>query len=206
MRYTGPKNRIARRQGIDLGLKTLGSKSQERLLKKIAVPPGQHGLNKRRKVSERGNQIRETQKLRFMFGITAKQLKNYFKKAVSTKGNTGLYLCTLLESRLDNTVYRLGFAPTRASARQLTTHGHITVNGKVLNIASYQVMPGDVVSFKTEKTQKIPAVVKMLEMKDLIIPHWLEKQASTGKLLEKPNMDALKGQIDLRLVIEFFSR
>lgn len=206
MRYTGPKNRIARRQGIDLGLKTSGSKSQERLLKKIAVPPGQHGLNKRRKVSERGNQIRETQKLRFMFGVTAKQLKNYFKKAVSTKGNTALYLCTLLESRLDNTVYRLGFAPTRAAARQMTTHGHITVNGKVLNIPSYQVRIADAISFKSDKIQKTPAVVKMLEIKDLIIPHWLERQATVGKLLEKPNMDVLRDQIDLRLVIEYFSR
>ena len=206
MRYTGPKNRIARRQGVDLGLKTPGSKSHARLLKKIAVPPGQHGLNKRRKISERGNQIRETQKLRFMFGVTAKQLKNYFKKAVATKGNTALYLCTLLESRLDNTVYRLGFAPTRASARQMTTHGHITINGFVLDIPSYQVKPGDVVSFKSEKIQKIPAVIKMLEMKDYIIPHWLEKQATVGKLLEKPNMDVLRDQIDLRLVIEYFSR
>ena len=206
MRYTGPKNRIARRQGVDLGLKTPGSKSHARLLKKIAVPPGQHGLNKRRKISERGNQIRETQKLRFMFGVTAKQLKNYFKKAVAKKGNTALYLCTLLESRLDNTVYRLGFAPTRASARQMTTHGHITINGFVLDIPSYQVKPGDVVSFKSEKIQKIPAVIKMLEMKDYIIPHWLEKQATVGKLLEKPNMDVLRDQIDLRLVIEYFSR
>lgn len=206
MRYTGPKNRIARRQGIDLGLKTPGSKSHARLLKKIAVPPGQHGLNKRRKVSERGNQIRETQKLRFMFGVTAKQLKNYFKKAVSTKGNTALYLCTLLESRLDNTVYRLGFSPTRAAARQMTTHGHITINGAVLDIPSYQVKIKDVISFKSEKTQKIPAVVKMLEIKDLIMPHWLERQAIVGKLLEKPTMDVLKDQIDLRLVIEYFSR
>ncbi len=206
MRYTGPKNRIARRQGIDLGLKTPGSKSHARLLKKIAVPPGQHGLNKRRKVSERGNQIRETQKLRFMFGVTAKQLKNYFKKAVSTKGNTALHLCELLESRLDNTVFRLGLTPTRAAARQMTTHGHITVNGRVLSIASYHVKIGDVVTFKSDKTEKIPAVVKMLEIKDGIIPHWLEKQATIGKLIEKPNMDALKDQIDLRLVIEYFSR
>ena len=157
-------------------------------------------------MSERGNQIRETQKLRFMFGVTAKQLKNYFKKAVSTKGNTALYLCTLLESRLDNTVYRLGFTPTRASARQLTTHGHITINGKVLNIPSYQVQVGDVITFKAEKAQKIPAILKMLEIKDLMIPHWLDRQAIIGKLLEKPNMDALKDQIDLRLVIEYFSR
>lgn len=206
MRYTGPKNRIARRQGIDLGLKTPGSKSQARLLKKIAVPPGQHGLNKRRKVSERGNQIRETQKLRYMFGVTAKQLKNYFKKAIATKGNTALYLCTLLESRLDNTVFRLGFAPTRAAARQMTTHGHITIDGSVLNIPSYQVKVGDAITFKSEATQKIPAVLKMLEIKDLIIPHWLERQATVGKLLEKPNMDALKDQLDLRLVIEYFSR
>lgn len=206
MRYTGPKNRIARRQGIDLGLKTPGSKSHARLMKKIAVPPGQHGLNKRRKVSERGNQIRETQKIRFMFGVSAKQMKNYFAKAVSTKGNTALYLSTLLESRLDNCVFRLGFAPTRAAARQLVSHGHFTVNGSMVSIPSYQVKVGDVITFKSESTQKIPAVAQMLELKDLIIPAWLEKQATVGKLLEKPNMDILKDQVDLRLVIEYFSR
>ncbi len=206
MRYTGPKNRIARREGIDLGLKTPGSKSHTRLMKKIAVPPGQHGINKRKKVSERGHQIRETQKLRYMFGLSAKQLKNYFAKAVATKGNTALFLSILLESRLDNVIYRLGLAPTRAAARQFISHGHISVDGKRLNIPSYQLKPGEVVAFVSEKMQKTPVVQKTLETKDLIMPQWLEKQATVGKLLEKPNESILKEQIDLRLVIEYFSR
>ena len=206
MRYTGPKNRIARREGIDLGLKTPGSKSHTRLMKKIAVPPGEHGVNKRKKVSERGHQIRETQKLRFMFGLSAKQLKNYFAKAVATKGNTALFLCILLESRLDNVIYRLGLAPTRAAARQFVSHGHITVEGKRLNIPSYQLRPGETVSFISEKMLKSPVVQKTLETKDLIMPHWLEKQATVGKLIETPNESVLKEQIDLRLVIEYFSR
>lgn len=206
MRYTGPKNRIARREGIDLGLKTPGSKSHSRLMKKIAVPPGQHGINKRKKVSERGRQIRETQKLRYMFGLSAKQLKNYFAKAVATKGNTALFLCALLESRLDNVVYRLGLAPTRAAARQFVSHGHIKVNDKKVTIPSYQLKAGDVVAFGSEKIQKAPVVQQTLETKDLILAPWLEKQASVGKLTEKPNESILKEQIDLRLVIEYFSR
>jgi len=206
MRYTGPRNRVARRNGADLSLKTPGSKSHARLLKKIAVPPGQHGANTRRKVSERGRQIRETQKLRFMFGVTARQLKNYFGKAVIIKGNTASYLCTLLESRLDNVLYRLGFAPTRSAARQYVTHGHVLVNGKRVAIPSYHMKPGDVVAYKGESIQKAPAIAQMLEAKDLIIPAWLERQATLGKVLEKPTQDGLKDQIDLRLVIEYFSR
>lgn len=206
MRYTGPRNRVARRNGADLSLKTPGSKSHTRLLKKIAVPPGQHGANTRRKVSERGRQIRETQKLRFMFGVTAKQLKNYFAKAVIIKGNTALYLCELLESRLDNVLFRLGFAPTRPAARQYVTHGHVLVNGKRVAIPSYHVKQGDVVSYKGEAIQKTPVVQQMLTAKDLIIPVWLERQAAVGKVLEKPTQSGLKDQVDLRLVIEYFSR
>lgn len=206
MRYTGPKNRIARRNGADLSMKTPGSKSHARLLKKIAVPPGQHGLNKRRKVSERGRQIRETQKLRFMFGVTARQLKNYFAEAVSIKGNTASFLSELLERRLDNIVFRLGFAPTRAAARQFVTHGHIKVNGKVVSIPSYKMRAGETVSFKEKSLDKSAVVQAMLEAKDLIIPAWLERQGGAGKLLETPTADGLKDQVDLRLVIEYFSR
>jgi len=206
MRYTGPRNRIARREGVDLGLKTPGSKSHARLLKKIAVPPGQHGTRLRRKRSERGRQIRETQKLRYMFGITSKQLKNYFAKAVKTKGNTALYLCILLETRLDNVVYRLGFAPTRAAARQYTSHGHIKVNEKEVTIASYQVKINDIISFSSEKIQKTPLVQKSLDTKDYIMPVWLERKVNQGKVILKPGLEGVKEQVDLRLVIEYFSR
>src|SRR3989338_1026851 len=134
MRYTGPRNRISRREGMDLGLKTPGSKSHASLLKKMNVLPGQHGTRGRRKVSEYGKQVREKQKLRYMFGITEKQLKNYFQKAVKKTGNTGEYLSQYLEQRLDNVVYRLGFAPTRSAARQLVSHRHVRINDKILSI------------------------------------------------------------------------
>src|SRR5437016_5710209 len=130
MRSLESKNKTARREGMDLGLKTSGSKSHASLLKRINVLPGQHGARGRRKVSEHGKQLREKQKLRFIFGITEKQLKKYFTLAKKKKGNTALFLSLYLEKRLDNVVYRLGFAPTRASARQLITHGHMRVNAK----------------------------------------------------------------------------
>ncbi len=206
MRYTGPKNRIARREATDLGLKTLGSKSHARLLKKLNVLPGQHGTRGRRKVSERGFQLREKQKLRSIFGLTERQLKNYFRQAVTKKGNTALFIAQLLEKRLDNTVYRLGFAPTRAAARQLVCHGHITVNGSKVSIPSYQVKPGAAVTFKDDKTTKIAYIEKSLTNKDVIIPSWLEKQATVGKLLSDPVADEIDKQVNLRLVIEYYSR
>ena len=206
MRYIGPKNRIARREGVDLELKTLGSKSHARLLKKLGVPPGQHGLRKRRKVSERGTQLREKQKLRYMFGITETQLKNYFKKASMKKGNTALYLSHSLESRFDNIVFHLGFAPTRAAARQLITHGHMIVNKKRLSIPSYQVKVGDEISFSDVKTTKIPYIETSIDSKDVILPSWLEKKATVGKLLKEPTQEVIEKLINLRLIIEYYSR
>lgn len=206
MRYIGPKNRISRREGIDLGLKTLGSKSQARLLKKLNVPPGQHGANSRRKVSERGVQMREKQKLRFTFGITETQLKNYFKTASFKKGNTAFYLSQFLEKRLDNIVYRLGFAPTRAAARQLVTHGHFKVDDKKMSIPSYQVKVNQTVSFLNDKSTKIPYIEKSVANKDVILPVWLERKAIVGKLTSEPTNDEIIKQINLRLIIEYYSR
>jgi len=206
MRYLGPKNRISRREGVDLELKTVGSKSHARLLKKLNVPPGQHGLRKRKKVSERGTQLREKQKLRYMFGISETQLKNYFKNASLKKGNTASYLSYSLESRLDNIVFHLGFAPTRAAARQLITHGHISVNKKKLSIPSYKVRVGDEISFVNEKTTKIPYVESCLENKDIILPVWLEKKSIMGKLISKPTQEVIEKLINLRLIIEYYSR
>lgn len=206
MRYTGPKNRLARREGVDLGLKTAGSKSQTRLLNKLNVRPGQHGAVSRRKVSERGMQLREKQKLRFIFGLNEKQLKNYFKKSVIKKGNTALYLSQFLESRLDNIVYRLGMAPTRAAARQLVTHGHIAVKDKKNTIPSYQVRVGEKISFLNEKSTKIPYIEKTLDNKDIIYPGWLEKKAIAGKLIAVPTSEEISKQCNLRLIIEYYSR
>lgn len=206
MRYTGPKNRIARSTATDLGLKTPGSKSHARLLKKLNVAPGQHGVNKRKKVSERGIQLKEKQKLRFIFGLAEKQLKKYYKHASERKGNTILYLVQYLEKRLDNCVYRLGFAPTRASARQLVSHGHISVNGKLMTIPSYQVKLQEVVGILKEKSTKIPYIEKQLSNKDVIIPEWLERKALLGKLISDPTQDEIAKQVNLRLIIEYYSR
>jgi len=206
MRYLGPKNRISRREGVDLELKTVGSKSHARLLKKLNVPPGQHGIRKRKKVSERGTQLREKQKLRYMFGITETQLKNYFKKASLKKGNTASYLSHSLESRLDNIIFHLGFAPTRAAARQLITHGHITINKKKLSIPSYQVRVGEEIGFFNDKTTKIPYIESSLNIKDIILPAWLEKKATVGKLIAEPTQEVIEKLINLRLIIEYYSR
>jgi small subunit ribosomal protein S4 len=206
MRYTGPKNRIARREGLDLGMKTPGSKSHATLLKKINVPPGQHGLKGKRKVSEHARQLREKQKLRYIFGVTETQQKNYFKTATKKKGNTGILLSELLERRLDAVIYRLGFAPTMASARQLIVHKHINVNDRILNVPSYMVKVGDVVNFAKETSTKIPYIETVLARKDAVIAPWLEVKANKGKLIAIPTSEIIEKQINLRLVVEFYSR
>ncbi len=207
MRYTGPRNRLSRREGIDLGLKTPGSKSHASLLKKINVLPGQHGTKGRKKTSEHARQLREKQKLRFTFGVTASQLKNYFAVASKRKGNTGILLSELLERRLDNVVYRLGFAPTRAAARQLISHKHIKVNNRIVNIASFQVKEGEIIGFVKDESKKIPAVEISLAKDDTFLPTWLAKEKNdTGKLTVAPTSEIIEKQINLRLVVEFFSR
>jgi small subunit ribosomal protein S4 len=206
MRYTGPKNRLSRREGLDLGLKTPGSKAHASLLKKINVLPGQHGTRKRRKFSERGSQLREKQKLRFMFGISEKQLKKYFKQAIRKKGNTGQFLVEFLERRLDNIVYRLGMTPTRASARQLVNHGHVKVNDRKNTIPSAQIKVNDIITFCKEETAKIPYVEAMLNNKDIILPNWLERKGTVGKVKAIPPKDDIEKQIILREIIEYYSR
>ena len=143
-RYTGPKTKIARKFGEPI----FGA---DKVLSRKNYPPGQHGVNKRRKTSEYGIQLREKQKAKYTYGVLEKQFHNLFNKASRTKGITGEVLLQLLEARLDNVVYRLGIAPTRAAARQLVLHRHITVNGSVVNIASYNVSPGDVVARSEER-------------------------------------------------------
>ena len=206
MRYTGPKNKAARREQTDLGMKTLGSKAHASLLKRLNVLPGQHGIKTRRKVSERGKQLREKQKLRVLFGITEKQLKNYYKKAQQMKGNTSVIIGNLLEQRLDNVVYRLGFAPTRASARQLVGHRHVKVNNKVLNVSSYHVAHKDKVSLKSEATEKIPYIESHLANKSIIIPKWLTKKADHGQIVADPTDEEIRNLVNMRSVIEYYSR
>ncbi|QQG44709.1 MAG: 30S ribosomal protein S4 [Candidatus Roizmanbacteria bacterium] len=205
MRYTGPKNRIARREAMDLGLKTPGTKSHASLLRRLNVLPGQQSI-RRRKISEHGKQLREKQKLRYIFGVTESQMKNYFKKAKSKLGNTGLYLSQYLEQRLDNVVYKLGFAPTRASARQLVSHGHIKVNEHIVTVSSYQVKTSNVIAFTNSRSEKIPYIENLLSKKEIIIPDWLEKKGTVGKMISTPSAENIEKQINLRSVIEFYSR
>lgn len=208
MRYTGPRNKVSRREGEDLGLKTPGTKGHATLLKKLSIKPGQHGAGtrKRKKQSERGKQLREKQKLRFMFGVTETQLKNYYNEAVNTKGNTGVILGQLLEQRLDNVIYRLGFAPTRASARQLVNHGHVAIDLKVVSIASYRVTEGEKISFNKDKTTKIPYIETQIANETLIVPEWLERKATQGKVVRMPDSQSIEKQVNMRSVIEFYSR
>ncbi|KXK11729.1 MAG: 30S ribosomal protein S4 [Microgenomates bacterium OLB23] len=206
MRYTGPKNRLSRREGLDLGLKTTGSKSQASLLRRLNIKPGQRPNARMGKLTEYAQQLREKQKLQRIYGLTEKQLRKNFEQANHMVGNTAFLLIQLLESRLDNAVFRLGFAPTRASARQLVNHGHFTVNAKKSSIPSYRVKVGDVIAFKNEKTSKIPYVAQLIALKDQVLPEWLEKKALSGKVKDTPSLDALKEGVDLQAVIEFYSR
>lgn len=206
MRYTGSKNKVARRENFDLGLKTPGSKAHASLLRKINITPGQHGAKRKRKVSERARQLRQKQKLRFLFGISETKLKKYFQKAVGMPGNTGSNLAQLLERRLDNVVYRAGFAPTRASARQLVSHGHVQVNGRKLNVASHEVRAGDSVTFKHEKTAKIPYIEVQLSDKTTIIPPWIARREVEAKVVTLPSSEDIEKQLNLRPVIEYYSR
>ena len=206
MRYTGPKNKVSRRESTDLGLKTTGSKSQASLLKKLNILPGQHGTRYRRKQSEHARQLREKQKLRFLFGVTEKQLKGYFDTASRRRGNTAIFLGELLERRLDNVVYRLGFAPTRAAARQLVSHGHFKVNDKVLDIPSYLVQVNEKITFADDSTKKIPYIEEFRAQNDITIPEWVELKKDTGVLAKTPDNSIIEQQVNLRLVIEFYSR
>jgi small subunit ribosomal protein S4 len=206
MRYTGPKNRIARRENMDLGMKTPGSKSHASLLKKINILPGQHGTKGRRKKSEHNRQLREKQKLRFSFGVTESQLKKYFGIASQKRGNTAVHLSEILEKRLDNIVYRLGFAPTRASARQLVNHGHFMVNGKPVKSPSYQIREKDVVTFEKDHTMKIPYIETYRMQNEVILPAWLEVKKDSGTVVGIPDSSLIEKQVNLRLVIEFYSR
>lgn len=205
MRYIGPKNRLARREGVDLGLKTVGSKSHSNLLRRLNIKPGEHALRRTRKPTDFGIQLREKQKLRRIYGITEKQLRNYFKKAARSKGNTAEILMGILERRLDNVIFRLGMAPTRTSARQLVNHGHFSLNKKKVTIPSFLVSEGDVIEAR-KKTAEIPYVAAVMEKKDIVPPSWLSRSGSAGKVIAPSQEDTIEQIVNLQSVIEFYSR
>ena len=204
-KYNGPKNRLARKEGIDLGLKTVGTKSHAGLMRRLNIPPGPHGQKMRRKISGYGTQLREKQKMKRMYGVLERQFRRYYAMARKWRGNTGDMLVQFLERRLDNTLFRLGLAPTRSSARQFVSHGHVMVNGSRVNIPSYLVAADQVITLKP-KSGSIPAIKKMLEDKTFTPPAWLERQSGVGKVVRLPERDDVKEDINTQLVIEYYSR
>ena len=199
-RYTGPKTKIACKFGEPIF-------GPDKVLQKRNFPPGQHGQNKRRKTSEYGVQLREKQKAKYTYGVLEKQFRNLFEKASNMKGITGELLLQLLESRLDNFVYRLGIAPTRAAARQIVLHRHITVNGKVVNIPSYHVEPGDVVGVR-EKSKSLEVIGDSLAGFNHTKYPWIEWDESlkAGKLLHVPAREDIPENIKEQLIVELYSK
>lgn len=200
--------RMCRREGVKLYLKGDKCYSRKCPVDRRAYPPGQHGQSMRRKLSDYGVQLREKQKMRRIYGVRERQFRNYVAEAVRRPGVTGENLLRLLEMRLDNVVYRMGLAASRAQARQFVSHGHILVNGKRVDIASYQLRPGDVVSV-AEDARKIPPLLAALEgAGGRALPAWLEFDANqmTGRILSAPVRDDIDTDVQESLIVEFYSR
>ncbi len=200
-RQTGPKNKLARRAGIDLGLKT----NNVKLGRRLNIPPGQHGRKGTKKTSEYGLQLREKQKMKWAYGVMEKQFHKYYVVASKKHGETGAELFRLLECRLDNVVYRLNLAPTRAAARQMVAHGNVTVNGKRVDIPSFQVAVDNTIAI-SEKASKIPAVANILNEKNKSVPKWLERQGLVGKVKMFPERSDVDVEVNEQLVVEYYSR
>lgn len=202
-RYTGPKVRLMRREGVDLGLK---SATKTSALKRLGVPPGMHGPKGKRKTSSYGIQLREKQKVRTIYGMSERQFARFFNLASKSKGTTGELFLQLLERRLDNVVYRLGYAPTRAAARQLVAHGHIKVDGQRVGIPSFLVA-GEMVVTLSEKASASPVVKTAMDaVKETDIPVWLSRKAMVGKVVGLPTREDAPNEIDESLIVEYYSR
>ncbi|NDV78633.1 30S ribosomal protein S4 [Dysgonomonas sp. 511] len=199
-RYTGPKSKIARKFGEPIF-------GPDKVLSKKNYPPGQHGNGRKKKSSEYGIQLREKQKAKYTYGVLEKQFRNMFNKALSSRGITGEVLLQMLESRLDNIVFRLGIAPTRAAARQLVSHRHIVVDGKVVNIPSYSVKPGQQIGVR-EKSKSLEVVSEALSGFNHSKYPWIEwDQASmTGKYLHQPERADIPENIKEQLIVELYSK
>ena len=199
-RYIGPKTRIARKFGEAIY-------GPDRYFEKKKYPPGQHGNNRRRKTSEYGLQLLEKQKAKYTYGLLEKQFSNLFKKASASKGITGEVLLQLLERRLDNVVFRLGVAPTRAAARQLVGHKHITVNGSIVNIPSYSLRPGDIVGVR-ERSKSLEVISESLAGRTTSMYSWLEWDNAllTGKYLNAPERVDIPENIKEQLIVELYSK
>lgn len=205
-RYTGPKAKLSRREGTDLFLKSARRGLDTKC--KLDSKPGQHGRISGARPSDYGIQLREKQKVKRMYGVLERQFRRYFAEAERRRGNTGSNLLSLLESRLDNVVYRMGFGSTRAEARQLVSHKAITVNGQVVNIASFLVKPGDVVAVHegARKQLRIQDALKLAESVGL--PEWVSVDATKmeGTFKKLPDRDQFGAEINESLIVELYSR
>ncbi|MEY4910062.1 MAG: hypothetical protein RL260_3780 [Pseudomonadota bacterium] len=205
-RYLGPKAKLSRREGTDLFLKSARRSISDK--SKFETKPGQHGRTSGSRTSDYGLQLREKQKVKRMYGVLEKQFRRYFAEAERRKGNTGATLLQLLESRLDNVVYRMGYGSTRAEARQMVSHKSITVNGQVVNIPSFSVKAGDVVSVR-EKAKKQLRIVDALKLADSIgLPAWVSVDLSKmeGTFKKAPDRDEFGAEINESLIVELYSR
>lgn len=205
-RYLGPKAKLSRREGTDLFLKSARRSIADKA--KFDSKPGQHGRTSGQRTSDYGLQLREKQKVKRMYGVLEKQFRRYFEAAERRKGNTGANLLALLESRLDNVVYRMGFGSTRAEARQLVSHKAITVNGQSVNIASYLVKAGDVVSVR-EKSKKQARILEALQLAQQVgMPAWVEVSSDKveGTFKQVPDRDQFGADINESLIVELYSR
>lgn len=206
-RYRGPVEKIERRLGVSLGLKGERRLAGKSAIDKRPYAPGQH-KQRRGKVSEYGLQLKEKQKAKYIYGVSEKQFSNLFKEANRSKENTGMYLINLLERRLDNVVYRMGFATTRASARQLVTHGHILVDGAKLDIPSYRVKAGQKIEIK-EKSKSNPQIKKSIELLNQIgVVEWLDvdKDKFFGIFTRIPEREEINIPVEERLIVELYSK
>jgi small subunit ribosomal protein S4 len=198
-RYTGPKHKLARREGVNVLEKTSAS-----LMRRLNTPPGIHGKKNKRRLSEFGQQLREKQKAKAVYGLLEKQFKRLVDTVAKQKGDTEEMLLSLLERRLDNIVYRLGFAKSRFMSRQLVSHGHIRVNDKKMSIPSYEVKEGDVITLGS-KMQKNVLVIKTIEETKETVP-FLEKKGAAGKLVRLPLRADIQPPFSTRQIIEYYSR
>lgn len=206
-RYTESVCRLCRREGAKLFLKGARCYSKKCAFERRPTPPGQHGV-RRRKVGDYGLQLREKQKVRRVYSVLERQFKNYFDTAEARPGVTGENLLRMLELRLDNVVYRMGFAPSRAAARQLATHGHFAVNGRATNIASYQLKPGDRIEVRESHREREPFKVAKETLRSHQAPEWLSIDAAklAGTILDQPRRDQMPLDLNEQLVVEYYSR
>ena len=207
-RYTGPSCKLCRRQGEKLFLKGTRCATDKCAVARRPFPPGQHG-KARKKMSDYGLQVAEKQKVRRVYGVLEKQFRIYFKHAARSKGVTGEVLLQLLERRLDNVVFRLGFAGSRAESRQIVKHNHFTVNGKTANIPSFLVKQGDVIEIKKTKENMKKLVTESIEQTaDRQIPKWIKRddQKLTGEIIDMPTIEDIGFHINLNLIVELYSK